>query len=504
MTVFRNIFLRIIDRVEKVGNRLPDPSILFFSLCLIMLLLSSLLSVLNVTATDPTNGKTIHITNLLSVSGIQKILSETITNFATFPALGMVLVVMIGMGIAEKTGYFEHLLNSVVDKTPQKFVIPFLIFISILGNAAGGVAPMIMPVLTAVIFIKMGYHPIAGLVISYAAVEVGYGANLLIGLDDALAFSFTQSALKLFSGEASINIAMNWYFTAISTFLLTPIIFYVAKKFTIPSFQNSQIDKLHAESVKTFNQRAKKALTYANISVIVFLLFIVVILIPQNSILRNNDTGSILVESPLMDGFGVILLLVFIIPGLVYGYMSRSIVSTKDIGRLMTNSMSDMGSFIIVIFFAAQLLAYFDWSNIGKVMAINGAELLKNQNGVILIIGLIILTSFINIFMGSASAKWAILAPIFIPMFATLGYHPAFTQMVYRIGDSITNPITPMIPYLPFLLTIAQRYDKNIKLGTLIAHLLPYSIIIGVVWTVIMLIWFLLGLPVGPGGPVKL
>ena len=316
---------------------------------------------------------------------------------------------------------------------------------------------MIMPVLTAVIFIKMGYHPIACLVISYAAVEVGYGANLLIGLDDALAFSFTQSALKLFSGEASINIAMNWYFTAISTFLLTPIIFYVAKKFTIPSFQNSQIDKLHAESVKTFNQRAKKALTYANISVIVFLLFIVVILIPQNSILRNNDTGSILVESPLMDGFGVILLLVFIIPGLVYGYMSRSIVSTKDIGRLMTNSMSDMGSFIIVIFFAAQLLAYFDWSNIGKVMAINGAELLKNQNGVILIIGLIILTSVINIFMGSASAKWAILAPIFIPMFATLGYHPAFTQMVYRIGDSITNPITPMIPYLPFLLTIAQR-----------------------------------------------
>lgn len=504
MAVFRNIFLRIIDRVERVGNRLPDPSILFFSLCLIMLLLSSLLSVLNVTATDPTNDKTIHITNLLSVSGIQKILSETITNFATFPALGMVLVVMIGMGIAEKTGYFEHLLNSVVDKTPQKFVIPFLIFISILGNAAGGVVPMIMPVLTAVIFIKMGYHPIAGLVISYAAVEVGYGANLLIGLDDALAFSFTQSALKLFSGEASINIAMNWYFTAISTFLLPPIIFYVAKKFTIPSFQNSQIDKMHAESVKTFNQRSKKALTYANISVVVFLLFIVAILIPQNSILRNNDTGSILVESPLMDGFGVILLLVFIIPGLVYGYMSRSIVSTKDIGRLMTNSMSDMGSFIIVIFFAAQLLAYFDWSNIGKVMAINGAELLKNQNGVILIIGLIILTSVINIFMGSASAKWAILAPIFIPMFATLGYHPAFTQMVYRIGDSITNPITPMIPYLPFLLTIAQRYDKSIKLGTLIAHLLPYSIIIGVVWTVIMLIWFLLGLPVGPGGPVKL
>ncbi|WP_210139707.1 AbgT family transporter [Staphylococcus sp. GDY8P120P] len=504
--MMKRISINILTRVERAGNKLPDPSMLFFLLCLIVLGLSWVLSLFNVQATQPTNNKTIHVVNLLNWEGLTKILTETINNFVTFPALGMVLVVMIGMGLAEKTGYFEHLLHSVVDKTPHKLVLPFLILISILGNAAGGAAPMIMPMLTAMIFIKLGYHPISGLIMSYAAVEVGYGANLIIGLDDALSFSFTQSALKLFEGDISINIAMNWFFMSISTFLLVPIIYILAKKVTIPRFQNLSIDKDTDVSVdkKTFTKQEGKALLWSNWMLVLWLVCIVVIAIPKHSFLRNNETGQLLVDSPLMNGFGVILLITFAIPGIIYGIKSGKIQNSKSLGKILTQSMSDMSSFIIVIFFAAQLLAFFDWSHIGQVIAINGAKLLQHQSGVTLIIGLILLTATINIFMGSASAKWGILAPIFIPMFATLGFHPAFTQMVYRIGDSITNPITPMIPYLPFLLTVARKYNKKIALGTLIANLLPYSIIGGLIWTIFMIIWYSLGRPVGPGGPIHL
>lgn len=203
-----------------------------------------------------------------------------------------------------------------------------------------------------------------------------------------------------------------------------------------------------------------------------------------------------------MDGVGIIILVVFFVPGFVYGIMSGKLKNTKDLGKMLTDSMATMGSFIVIVFFASQLLAYLNWSNLGVVISVKGAELLQGQNGVVLIIGLILLSCLINLLIGSASAKWAILAPIFIPMFMLLGYHPAFTQMVYRIGDSITNPITPMMPYLPLLLSYAQKYDKNMKLGTLISSLMPYSIVLAIVWPIFMIIWFLLGLPLGPGGDI--
>ena len=226
--------------------------------------------------------------------------------------------------------------------------------------------------------------------------------------------------------------------------------------------------------------------------------------IPPGALLRNPETGDMVQGAPFMDGITILLTILFFIPGLVYGLIAKTIRSTTDMATMMVQSMASMGSFIVIVFFAAQLLAYFDWSNLGTIFAITGAELLQGQSGVVLIIGIILIGVVLNLFIGSASAKWAILAPILVPMMMLLGYHPGFTQMLYRIGDSISNPITPMLPYFALVLVLAQKYVKDMGMGTLLAALLPYSVFMGIGWTLFMVGWYLLGWPVGPGAPIYL
>lgn len=219
--------------------------------------------------------------------------------------------------------------------------------------------------------------------------------------------------------------------------------------------------------------------------------------------MRNPKTGSLIDNSPLINGVGLVILVIFLIPGVIYGVLSKQIKSTKDLGKMISDSLATMSSFILIVFFAAQLLAFLKWSNLGVIVAVKGANLLQGQHGIVLIIGILILSGLVNMVIGSASAKWGILAPIFVPMMLLIGFHPAFTQMIYRVGDSITNPITPMMPYMPLLLTYAQKYDKNMKLGSLLSSLMPYTIVLSIVWTLFLIIWYLLGIPVGPGGPIK-
>ena len=228
------------------------------------------------------------------------------------------------------------------------------------------------------------------------------------------------------------------------------------------------------------------------------------LLYSRRKLVRNAKTGSLIDDSPLINGVGLVILVIFLIPGMVYGILSKQIKNSKDLGSMISDSLGSMGSFILIVFFAAQLLAFLQWSNLGIIVSVYGAKLLQHQNGIVLIIGIIILSGLINLIIGSASAKWGILAPIFVPMMILLGYHPAFTQMIYRVGDSITNPITPMMPYMPLVLSYAQKYDKNMKLGSLLSSLMPYTFALGVVWTLFVIAWYLLGIPLGPGGPVKI
>ena len=493
---------RSLDIIEKSGNKLPDPVVIFISLCLIILFASFVTGKMGVSAKNPADGKVIEAVNLLTPEGIAKIISEAVNNFATFPPLGLVLVVMIGVGVAEKTGYFETLMKYTIEKTPRKIIVPMIILVGILGNAAGDAAPIVLPPIAAMVFIKLGYHPVAGLVMAYASALGGYSASLMIGMSDALIVSFTEPAAKLVDDSVPVNAVMNYYFLCVSTVVLLIVAWFVTVKITIPRFGAYKSDVHTAAEDVTPTER--KAMIYANIALLIAMVIVTLLAVPENGLLRNAKTGSLIQDSPLMNGIVPIITVLFFVPGLVYGFVAGTMRSTKKFAEMLGDAMSTMGPFIVIVFFAAQMLAYFKWSNLGTIIAIKGAEALQGQNGVILILGVLALSSFINMLIGSASAKWAIMAPILVPMLMLLGFHPAFTQVIYRVGDSITNPITPMMPYLPLLLSYAQRYVKDIGLGTLIAALMPFSVAFGIFWTILLIVWYLTGLPVGPGGPIHL
>ncbi|MEB6275168.1 AbgT family transporter [Staphylococcus xylosus] len=498
---------RFLNIVEKIGNRLPDPSILFFLMCLGLAVLTWIISFFSITVKHPGSGDTIAIKSILSSDGLSMILNDAIKNFSEFPALGLVLAVMLGIGVSEKTGYFDKLMIQVVHKAPKKIIIPVIILVGILGNAAGDAATIVLPPLTAMVFIKLGYHPIAGLAMAYASALGGFSANVMIGMSDALLYAFTEPAAKIVSDNVHVNVAMNWYFIAASIIVLLPSVYWVTMRFVIPrlgTYDTSNSDIKVDEENKGLTPEENKAVFWANISFFAMIALLILLAIPQNSFLRNAKTGSLLNDAPIINGVGLIILVLFLVPGLVYGIKMKVFHNSKDLGKMLADSMGSMGSFIVIVFFAAQLLAFLEWSNLGVIVAVKGALLLQGQNGIVLILGIIILSGLINLLIGSASAKWGILAPIFIPMLMLVGFHPAFTQMLYRIGDSISNPITPMMPYLPLLLSYAQKYDKHMKLGSLLSSLMPYTIILSIVWPLFMIIWYLLGWPLGPGGPLDM
>lgn len=497
---------RFLNIVEKVGNKLPDPSILFFLMCLGLAIITWIVSLFHITVKHPGTGDTIAIKSILSKDGLMMILNDAVKNFSEFPALGLVLAVMLGVGVAEKTGYFDKLMVQIVHKALKKFIVPVIILIGILGNAAGDAAPIVLPPLTAMVFIKLGYHPIAGLAMAYASAIGGFSANIMIGMSDALLYAFTEPATKIVSDNVHVNVAMNWYFIAASVLVLLPAVYWVTMRFVIPrlgSYDDSNSDIQVDDENTGLTTEENRAVFWANISFFIMIALLIILAIPQGSFLRNAKTGSLLNDAPIINGVGLIILVLFLVPGLVYGLMMKEFKNSKDLGKMLADSMSSMGSFIVIVFFAAQLLAFLEWSNLGVIVAVKGAALLQGQNGIILILGIILLSVIINLLIGSASAKWGILAPIFIPMLMLVGFHPAFTQMLYRIGDSISNPITPMMPYLPLLLSYAQKYDNNMKLGSLLSSLMPYTIVLSIVWPLFMIIWYLLGWPLGPGGPLQ-
>ncbi|MBO3065446.1 MULTISPECIES: AbgT family transporter [Staphylococcus] len=498
---------RFLNIVEKIGNRLPDPSILFFLMCLGLAVLTWIISFFSITVKHPGTGDTIAIKSILSSDGLSMILNDAVKNFSEFPALGLVLAVMLGIGVSEKTGYFDKLMIQVVHKAPKKIIVPVIILVGILGNAAGDAATIVLPPLTAMVFIKLGYHPIAGLAMAYASALGGFSANVMIGMSDALLYAFTEPAAKIVDDNVHVNVAMNWYFIAASIIVLLPAVYWVTMRFVIPrlgTYDTSNSDIKVDEENTGLTPEENKAVFWANISFFAMIALLIVLAIPQNSFLRNAKTGSLLNDAPIINGVGLIILVLFLVPGLVYGIKMKAFQNSKDLGKMLADSMGSMGSFIVIVFFAAQLLAFLEWSNLGVIIAVKGASLLQGQNGIVLILGIILLSAIINLLIGSASAKWGILAPIFIPMLMLVGFHPAFTQMLYRIGDSISNPITPMMPYLPLLLSYAQKYDNNMKLGSLLSSLMPYTIILSIVWPLFMIIWYLLGWPLGPGGPLNM
>jgi aminobenzoyl-glutamate transport protein len=494
----------MLNVVERVGNALPHPATLFGLFALLVIVLSGITDLLNLSVKHPGTGEMIQPVNLLTVDGLHRILVEMVNNFTGFAPLGVVLVAMLGIGIAEATGFIGTALRLMVLKSPKKILTFVIVLAGILSNTASEVGYVLLIPLAAIIFIAINRHPITGMAAAFAGVSGGYSANLLLGAIDPLLAGLSQEAAQIIDTSYQVNPACNYYFMVVSTFFIAFTGTWVTEKIVSPRL-GEYAGSEKKEEMKNLSHEEKKGLKYALFAFIALALLLLAGTVPANGFLRDPATGSLL-HSPFMDGIVTIIFLAAAITGIAYGIGAGTIKSDADVMKGMAKSMETLAMYIVLVFFAAQFVAYFRWTNLGLIFAIEGAKLLEASDlgPITLMLSFIFLTAFINLFMGSASAKWTVMAPVFIPMFMLLGISPELTQMVYRIGDSVTNIISPMMSYFALIVAFIQKYDKNAGIGTVVATMLPYTIAFLIVWSALMIVWMLLGIPVGPDAPLMI
>lgn len=505
---------RFLRGVEWLGNLLPHPAILFVWMSVILLVASAILSMMGVSVVDPrpegAKGRSedgmIYVVNLLNGDGLAKIVENLVSNFTGFIPLGTVLVALLGVGIAERSGMISAALRGLVMNAPPKMVTFVVVFAGIMSNTASELGYVVLIPLAAMIFHSLGRHPLAGLAAAFAGVSGGYSANLLLGTVDPLLSGISQEAARIIDPEYVVGAEANWYFMAVSTFLVSGIGYFVTEKIVEPSLGKYNPDDADDPSVldtkvERLTALEKKGLLWSGVSMLIFCLLLAWTIVPADGILRHPTTGLV-AGSPFLHGIVVFIFVFFAIPGIVYGKITNTIKTNDDVVNAMSAAMSSLSMYIVLVFFAAQFTAFFNWSNIGSVMAVSGANFLNDigLTGPLLLVGFILICAFVNLMLGSASAQWAITAPIFVPMLMLTGYAPEMIQAAYRIGDSSTNIITPMMSYFGLIMAVAIRYKKDTGVGTLMSLMIPYSLLFLVGWTVLFCIWvFALGLPVGPG-----
>ncbi|MBU1368726.1 MAG: AbgT family transporter [Bacteroidetes bacterium] len=488
--------------VEKVGNALPHPATLFAIFAALALVLSWVASQFDLEVIHPGTGELIQPVNLLSVHGLHMILTNMVTNFTGFAPLGVVLVAMLGIGIAEGSGLIGTALRLMVLSSPRRILTFVVVFAGILSNTASEVGYVLLIPLSAIIFLAVGRHPIAGMAAAFAGVSGGYSANLLLGTIDPLLAGLSQEAAQIIDPGYVVNPAANYYFMFVSTFFIAAAGTWVTDKIVEPRLGKYEGTE-EAEEIKRLNAAEKKGLRYAVVAAFFLIALMLWGTLPASGFLRDAETGSLL-HSPFMEGIVAIIFITAAIMGIAYGVGAGTFKNDSDVMKGMGKSMETLGVYIVLVFFAAQFVAYFKWTNLGLIFAIEGAGILQSSGlgSIPLMIGFIIITAIINMVMGSASAKWTIMAPVFIPMFMLIGYSPELTQVVYRIGDSVTNIISPMMSYFALIVAFMQKYDKNAGIGTIISTMLPYTFVFSIIWIILLVIWMIFGLPIGPDAPL--
>lgn len=499
--------LRALDKVEKIGNGLPHPTTMFIIFTLVLIIISWLAAKAGLkvsyetfdTTTNTLITKETAAVNLLSPNSIRFMYTSIINNFTSFIALGTVFTIIMGVGVADGSGFMEAVLKKIVAITPKRAVTATVIFLGIMSNVASSTGYVMLVPLGAILFMSFGRHPIAGLAATFAGVSGGWSANLLIGTNDPVFAGMSTEAARMIDPTYTVLPTGNWYFMVASTFLITFVGTLVTEKIIEPRLGKYTPDE--EVKVNDISLDEKRGMKFALISLIIFFVVVGILVLPQNAILRNPQTGELL-RSPFMSGIVFLMSLFFMIPGIFYGIGSRKIKSDKDVIELMTKSINNLSGFMVLIFFAAQFVVFFNYSNLGIILSVKGAEFLQNTGfvGIPLIFAFIVMTAIINIFIAVDSAKWAIMAPIFVPMFMRIGFSPELTQAAYRVGDSCTNVIAPLMPFFPLVVAFAQKYDKKSGMGTLISLMIPYSIAFLIGWIILLILWFMLGIPLGIGG----
>ncbi|MBO2656367.1 AbgT family transporter [Shewanella algae] len=506
-------FIRFLNVVERLGNLLPHPITLFALFCAAVILISGIAGYFEVTVVDPrpegASGRSadglIHVVSLINAEGLRMIVSNLVTNFTGFTPLGTVLVALLGVGIAERSGLLSAGMRALVMGASKRLVTLTIVFAGIVSNTAAELGYVVLIPMAAMIFHSLGRHPLAGLAAAFAGVSGGYSANLLLGTVDPLLSGITEAAAQMIDPDYTVGPEVNWYFMFVSTFVISFLGALVTEKIVEPKLGRYDVSEasvdLEDQRMETVTELEKKGLKMAGLAALLLGAVLALTVVPEWGPLRHPETGEV-AGSPFLKGIVVFIFVCFAIPGLVYGKVVGTMKKDTDVINAMSHSMSTMGMYIVLVFFASQFVAFFKWTNLGAVLAVTGADALSalGLTGPIVFLLFIMMCGFINLMLGSASAQWAVTAPIFVPMLMLVGYAPETIQAAYRIGDSVTNLITPMMSYFGLILAVAARYKKDLGIGTLVATMLPYTLVFFVGWTLFFFLWvFGLGLPVGPG-----
>ena len=483
---------RWLQAIERFGNALPHPTLLFVWLCLLLLPLTALLSGLDIQATHPVNSDTVEIRSLLSADGIRYLLTSMVSNFTGFAPLGVVLVAMLGIGIAEQSGLLGACLQALVRRTPAALLTPVVALAGVLSSIAVDSGYVVLIPLAGLLFAQAGRSPLLGIAVAFAAVSGGFSANLFIGPVDAMLAGLSSEAAHIVDPTRQVTATGNYWFilasTALVTLLVSLVTWRLAKR--VPAY--SADTDAAPDSHTAFGKRTLLALSF-------FLVVTAALTLPEQSVLRDPASGS-LITGAFMRGIVVLVALGFAVTGIGYGYDSGRFRQAGDIITAMENTMRSLSGYLVLMFFAAQFVAWFNWSGAGLVLAIKGAAWLGSlalPQAATLVL-LVLFTGMINLMIGSASAKWSMMAPIFVPMLMLLGISPEATQAAFRVGDSSTNIITPLMPYFALVLGFARRYQPDTGIGSLLALMLPYSLTLLCGWSLFLFAWVALGLPLGP------
>ena len=563
---------RVLNTIERIGNKLPDPAALFLILLIIVWILSALLAPVEFSEIDPRTKQPIRVNNQLTGGSIAAFLSNMVTTFTSFHPLGVVLVALLGVGVAEHTGFINAGLKGLLSFTSAKLLTPMLILVAIISHTAADAGYVLVIPLGGVIFYAAGRHPLAGISAAFAGVSGGFSANFIPSSLDPLLSGLTQSAAQIVDPARAVNPLCNWFFTGASSLLIALVGWYITDRVIEPRLRKNPVDADMSDipQMEKLGSKERRGLIAGMLTLAAGIVVLVLVSLPQSSPMRSPATYRIsetslaalqgqgvpeevinglrgvgprelageknlldavrakigdqatatygqqilqqsafadreltAASAPLMQSIVPLIFLLFLIPAIVYGYVAGTVKSHRDIIKGMSKAMSTMGYYIVMAFFASLFIAAFGQSNIGALLALKGANFLKAMSlpGEVTIIGIILLTAMVNLLIGSASAKWALLAPILVPMLMQLGLSPELTQGAYRVGDSTTNIITPLMPYFPLVVVYCQRYVKQTGIGTLVSLMLPYSILSLITWTVFLLAFWLLGIPLGLQAP---
>jgi len=510
---------RFLDAVERFGNRLPDPVTLFVVGALLVLVGSHVAALAGWKATYTVAGpageelRQVAAKSLLEGEGLRWVWLNVVKNFTDFHPLGVVLVCMLGIGVAERTGLIAAVLKLTVVLTPAKLLVPTVIFAGIMSNVAADAGYVVLPPLAAAIFAKVGRAPLAGLAAVFAGVAAGFSANLLPSALDPLLQGITQESARLLEPTREVGVLSNYWFMATSTFVLTLVGWFVTARFVEPRFSQREIQEQIATQARldapagsasdaaTTATREGRGLLAALAALLLCGGALAALVLVPGWPLHGEYLKMGRMVPIWADVIVPAMLVLFLVPGLAYGIAVGSIRSDRAVAGMMGATMSSMGMYIVLAFVAGQFVAWFRESNLGTLIALAGADAIATLSlpPILLVVAILLLTAFINLFVGSASAKWALLAPVFVPLFMRLGISPELTQAAYRVGDSCTNPVAPLNAYLVVVLVVMQRVAPKAGLGSLIALMLPYAIGFLVAWTLLLVVYVQLGLPLGPG-----